>query len=97
MTIDRELADGKLTLRVGGRLDTNTSPDLEAELKLEGVREVVFDFAGLEYISSAGLRVLMAAQKAMSSSGGRMSIVGSNDMVRGVLDMTGLSSIFDID
>ena len=65
MQIEKRLDDGRLTLKVVGRLDTNTSPDLEAELAQDGVREIVFDFSGLEYISSAGLRVLMSAQKAM--------------------------------
>ena len=96
MTIDREQDGGKLTLKVCGRLDTNTSPDLVAELKLDGVTEVVFDFSGLEYISSAGLRVLMMAQKSVSAADGRVVIAGPNDMVRGVLDMTGLSGVFEI-
>lgn len=96
MTIDKEFSDGKLTLKVGGRLDTNTSPELEAALKYDGVSEIVFDFSGLEYISSAGLRVLMAAQKAMMTAGGKVLISQPNDMVRGVLDMTGLSGVFEI-
>ena len=96
MTIDKEFSDGKLTLKVGGRLDTNTSPELEAELKYDGVSEIVFDFSGLEYIASAGLRVLMAAQKAMMTAGGKVLISQPNDMVRGVLDMTGLSGVFEI-
>lgn len=96
MTIDRQLEDGTLALAVGGRLDTNTAPELEAELKLDGVREVVFDFAALEYISSAGLRVLMTAHKAMAASGGTMKILNPNDMVRGVFDITGLGDIFTI-
>lgn len=96
MTIDKELVEGKLTLKVCGRLDTNTSPDLEAAMKLDGVNEVVFDFSGLEYISSAGLRILMTAQKAMMAVDGKVVIASPNDMVKGVLDMTGLSSVFTI-
>ena len=96
MTIDREFSDGKLTLKVAGRLDTNTSSELEAELKLEGLTEIVFDFSGLEYISSAGLRVLMMAQKSMASSGGKVMVARPNEMVKGVLDMTGLSSVFEV-
>ena len=96
MTIDKEFSDGKLTLKVAGRLDTNTSSELEAELKLDGVNEVVFDFSGLEYISSAGLRVLMVAQKSMVSAGGKVMVVRPNEMVKGILDMTGLSSVFEI-
>ena len=96
MKIEKKLEGEKLTLTVGGRLDTNTSPELEAEMVLEGVKEVVFDLAGLEYISSAGLRVLMAAQKAMMAAGGKMSVANPNAMVKGVFDMTGLSSVFTI-
>ena len=57
---------------------------------------MTFDFSELEYISSAGLRVLMMAQKAMMASGGEMEIASPNDMVRSVFDMTGMSSIFNI-
>ena len=96
MTIDKEFSDGKLTLKVGGRLDTNTSPELEAELKYDGVSEIVFDFSGLEYIASAGLRVLMTAQRSVMEGNGKVTIARPNEMVRGVLDMTGLSSVFDI-
>ena len=96
MNIEKKLEDGRLTLAVSGRLDTNTSPELEAEVKLDGVNEVVFDFTGLEYIASAGLRVLMGAQKAMMASGGKMTVKNPNAMVRGVFDITGLSGIFSI-
>lgn len=96
MTIDKELANGKLTLKVGGRLDTNTSPDLDAELKFDGVSEIVFDFTDLEYISSSGLRVLMRAQKAMMAGGGKMTVANPNATVKGVFDITGLSGIFQL-
>ena len=96
MEIKKDIEGEKLTLTVGVRLDTNTSPELEAEMALDGVKEVVFDLAGLEYISSAGLRVLMAAQKAMMAAGGKMSVANPNAMVKGVFDMTGLSSVFTI-
>lgn len=96
MNIDKKLDNGCLTLKVEGRLDTNTSPELEAELQLEGVREIVFDFVGLEYISSAGLRVLMTAHKAMMASGGKMSVLNPNAIVKGVFDITGLSDVFSI-
>ena len=96
MQIDKGLDNGVFTLKVIGRLDTNTSPDLEAALVLDGVREVVFDFSALEYISSAGLRVLMSAQKAMMACGGKMSVRSPNDTVKGIFDITGMSSIFTI-
>ena len=96
MTIEKKQENGTLTLALAGRLDTNTAPELEAELKLDGVGEVVFDFVALDYISSAGLRVLLAAQKAMMASGGKMSIANANEMVRGVFQITGLDAVFTL-
>jgi anti-sigma B factor antagonist len=96
MQIERQLNGNTLTLKVGGRLDTNTAPDLEAELKLDGIMEVNFDFAELEYISSAGLRILMTAQKAMMACGGKMTVAHPNPTVQSVFDITGMSSIFTI-
>ena len=96
MTIEKDFADGRLTLKVAGRLDTNSAQDLESEFDPEGVSEAVFDFSGLEYISSAGLRVLMTAQKTMSACGGKVLVANCNAMVKGVLDMTGLSSVFAV-
>ena len=96
MTVEKKLEDGTLTISVSGRLDTNTAPELERELKTDGVTGIVFDFSSLEYISSAGLRVLMAAYKAMAASGGSMRIVNSNDTVRGVFDITGLAEVFAV-
>ena len=94
MNIEKKIENGVLTLTVGGRLDTNTSPELEAEVTTDGVTQIVFDFAELEYISSAGLRVLMGAQKALSAVGGKVTVVNPNAMVKGVLEITGLDSIF---
>ena len=97
MDIARNLEGARLTIAVSGRLDTNTSPELEAEMKLDGAEEVVFDLAGLVYISSAGLRVLMGAYKTMTARGGKMKIVNPNAMVRSVFDITGLSGIFAVE
>jgi len=97
MQIETKLEGEKLTLKVVGRLDTNTTPDLDAALKLDGVKEVAFDFAELQYISSAGLRVLMAAHKAMMAVGGGMKVLHPNAMVRGVFEITGLNSVFVIE
>jgi anti-sigma B factor antagonist len=96
MNIDKKLDNGRLTIKVDGRLDTNTSPDLEEAMKLDDVTEIVFDFAGLEYVSSAGLRILMSAQKAMMACGGKMSVVNPNAVVKGVFDMTGMSDVFNV-
>jgi anti-sigma B factor antagonist len=97
MTIDKKLENGTWMFAVARRLDTNTAPELEAELKLDGAKEVVFDFGGLEYISSAGLRVLMTAHKAMAAAGGGVKVLRPNAMVRGVFEITGLSSVFVVE
>jgi anti-sigma B factor antagonist len=97
MKIEKKLDDGNLTIKVEGRLDTNTSPELEDEMNLDGVSKLVFDFSGLEYISSAGLRILIAAQKAMSASGGSLEIVGPNEAVRSVFEITGLDSVLVVE
>ena len=96
MQVEKNLENGILTVKVNGRLDTNTAQELEAELKLDGVKEVVFDFAGLEYIASAGLRILLTVQKAMMACDGTMKVANPNAMVSGVFDMTGLSGVFTI-
>lgn len=96
MQIEKTIEGEKLTLKVVGRLDTITSPDLDAAVKLDGVKEVVFDFAELEYISSAGLRILLSVQKAMMACGGKMTVANLNSMIAGVFEMTGLNSILTI-
>lgn len=81
-----------------GRLDTITAPTLEEELKraLDGITELVFDFGKLEYISSAGLRVLLAAQKIMNKQGS-MIIKNVNDVINDVFEVTGFSDILTIE
>ena len=96
MQIEKKLDGELLTIKVAGRLDTNTSPDLEAAIALDGVKEVVFDFADLEYIASAGLRILLSTQKAMIACGGSMAVANPNSMVSGVFEMTGLSGVLNI-
>ena len=98
MTIDKKQEPGKLTIALKGRLDTTTSPQLEAELKtaLSGVTDLVFDFKNLEYISSAGLRVLLATQKAMLRQGS-MVIRNANQDVMDVFEVTGFIDILSIE
>lgn len=88
----------KLTLALTGRLDTTTAPSLEAELaaSLDGVTELVFDFEKLEYISSAGLRVLLSAQKKMNACG-KMTIKNVCDDINEVFEITGFSDILTIE
>lgn len=97
MTINRQKDGTTLFLAVKGRLDTTSAPDLQDEISgLEGVSELVFDLAGLDYLSSAGLRVFLVAQKAMNASGGKMEIRNPNDVVRNVFEITGCADIFAI-
>lgn len=98
MTINKISEGEKLTLAISGRLDTNSSPRLEAELRqsVGGVTELVFDFSKVEYISSAGLRVLLAAQKVMNRQGS-MKLIGVSDEVMEVFEITGFADILTIE
>lgn len=98
MTIDKNLSGSTLTISLTGRLDTATAPQLEGELKrsVAGVTELRFDFAGLEYISSAGLRVLLSAQKVMNRQGS-MVIRNVNEVVSEVFEVTGFADILTIE
>lgn len=98
MTIEKMKNGSKLTLALTGRLDTATAPQLEAQLKadLPGIGLLVLDFASLDYLSSAGLRVLLAAQKAMNKQG-EMIVRNVNDTIREVFDITGFSDILTIE
>lgn len=97
LNVDKDLQGDTLTVSLDGRLDTTTSPDFEAELKsnLDGVKNLVFDFEKLEYISSAGLRVLLSAQKIMNKQG-EMSIKNASDDVLEVFEITGFIDIINI-
>ena len=92
MEINKNLEGAKLTLAPVGRVDTITSPELEAAVQLDGVEELVFDLAQVDYISSAGLRVLLASQKKMA--GKVMKIANAKPAVKEVFDITGFSDIF---
>lgn len=98
MTVSKAADGGALTLTIAGRLDANTAPLLEAEMSgsLDGVADLTLDFGALEYISSAGLRVLLAAHKRMTKQGG-MRLVQVRGAVMDVLDMTGFSDILTIE
>lgn len=96
MTIDKILNGSKLTIAVGGRLDTTTSPELEAQLDLNGITDLTFDMKELDYVSSAGLRLLLKAQKQMNTQGD-MRLVNVNDIVMEVFEVTGFSSILKVE
>ena len=97
MTINVERDFELVTLEVTGRLDTTTAPNLESAVNelSENIKELVFDMSGVEYISSAGIRVLLGSYKKMNLNQGTMRIEKANEMVREVFEMTGLSEMLD--
>ncbi len=98
MNISKKQNGTSLEIAVEGRLDTTTAPVLEEELSksMPGAQSLVLDFANLAYISSAGLRVLLAAHKAMAPKGG-MKVIHVNEIVQEVFDVTGFVDILDIE
>ena len=98
MTIEKKLDNEELTVTLEGRLDTVTAPSLEEELKasLDGIKELVLDFQKLEYISSAGLRVLLMAQKTMNKQGS-MVIRNVNETIAEVFEITGFADMLTIE
>ena len=94
--ITKQLNGNALKIALEGRLDTTTAPELEQEIKnLDGVDALVMDFSKLDYISSAGLRVLLSAHKTMNKRGG-MKVVNVNEIVSEVFEVTGFSDILNI-
>ena len=98
LNINKTVGNGKAAFSLEGRLDTVTSPSLEAELKdaLDGVSELTLDLEKLEYISSAGLRVLLAAQKEMNKRG-TMKVTHVGETIMEIFEVTGFSDILTIE
>ena len=98
MTIEKKLNGETLNLAVSGRLDTQTAPELEKEIDaiLPDLKELTFDMTDLEYVSSAGLRVILKAQKIMNAQGS-MKLTGVNDSIMEVFDITGFLDILTIE
>ncbi|WP_029231657.1 STAS domain-containing protein [Butyrivibrio sp. VCB2006] len=98
LNITKTLAEKDLNISLEGRLDTMTAPDLETQLtaSLGGVENLVFDLAKLEYISSAGLRVLLSAQKTMNKQG-TMVVRNATEEVKEIFEVTGFSDILTIE
>ena len=98
MTITKKQNGSTLEIALEGRLDTMTAPELEAELSssMKGADSLVLDFSQLNYISSAGLRVLLSAHKVMSAKDG-MKVTNVNEIVQEVFDVTGFADILDIE
>lgn len=98
MTIEKKLNGSELTITLSGRLDTTTAPRLEGELKagLDGVDHLVLDFAALDYLSSAGLRVLLSAQKVMNRQGD-MVVRNVNETIAEIFEVTGFCDILTVE
>lgn len=98
LNIEKKLDGKTLTVALEGRLDTTTAPQLEAELKaaMDGADSLILDFEKLEYISSAGLRVLLSAQKIMAKKGG-MKILHVSDVIMEIFEVTGFIDILTIE
>lgn len=98
MKIEKTIEGNQLTIKLEGRLDTNTAPELDEELKevLPEVEDLVFDFGGLKYISSAGLRLILTTQKTMNQQGS-LVIRNVNDMVMEIFETTGFTDILTIE
>ncbi|MEE1320101.1 MAG: STAS domain-containing protein [Acutalibacteraceae bacterium] len=97
MNINIERENGKALMKIEGRLDTTTAPELEKTINGEGdeLKSLVLDFKGVDYISSAGLRVLLTAQKKMNAQG-YMELRGVSEAVMDVFEMTGFADILVI-
>ena len=98
MTIEKNLNGTELTVKVSGRLDTTTAPELEAEVMgaISGITKLVLNFEALEYLSSAGLRVLLQAQKTMNKQG-EMVVRNVNETISEIFEVTGFSDVLTIE
>ncbi len=98
MKINKTLNNGELTLAISGELNTTTYQELEDVVKnsLNGIKKLVFDFRELEYISSAGLRVLLVSKKLMDQQG-KLVVKNANSSVKEIFDITGFTNILDFE
>ena len=98
MTIEKNITNASASLKIVGRLDTSTAPELEATIDgcIVGINELVLDCCELEYVSSAGLRVILKAQKLMNTQG-NMKLINVNETIMEVFDITGFADILTIE
>ena len=94
MDINKTVDNGKLTVKISGRLDTTTAPELEKELNFDGISSVEFDLADLEYVSSAGLRVILMVQKNMK---GKFVLKNVKPEIMEIFEITGFVDILTIE
>lgn len=98
MTVTTDIENKKMTAAIDGRLNTSTSPELESKLKdiPAGITELNLDLKDTEYVSSAGLRIILSLHKRMTKSSGTLYISNVNESVKEIFDITGFSDILDI-
>jgi anti-anti-sigma factor len=99
MTVTKDRSGEKLVISLEGRLDTTTAPQLQTELipEFDAAKEIQLDFKGLDYVSSAGLRVLLMGEKTAKAKGGKMILINVSEEIMEVLDMTALSDVLTIE
>ena len=99
LSISKDMKDGSAVYTLTGRLDTVTAPQLEEDLleAIPSLQALELDFAAVDYISSAGLRVLLSAQKKITPAGGSMKLTHVDPMIMGIFEMTGFSDILTIE
>ena len=98
MNISKTKNGDELVLKIEGRLDTNTSPELEKELDLmDGTEKVILDFENLEYLSSAGLRIILLIQKLTFANNGSLTIKNVNKTIKDVFNITGFSNLINVE
>lgn len=98
MTVEKITNGESLTLKVDGRVDTTNAKEFEEIItnSLDGVKELIMDFESLEYISSAGLRVMLMAIKKMKKQGS-MTVTNANEMVKEIFEVTGFSDLVEVE
>lgn len=99
MIINKEVKENELIVKLEGRLDTTTSPELDKELKecFKDTQNLILDFENLEYISSAGLRILLSAHKKMIKKDGKFTVMNINETINEIFEVTGFSDILNIE
>lgn len=97
MTISKNKDGSKLEVKINGRLDTTTAPQLERALLLDDIDDLVFDLTDLQYLASNGLRILLSAQKKMNAKKGTMVVRNANETIMEVFKMTGFFHVLTIE
>ncbi len=99
MEVKFDKQDSNLTVVISGNIDTVTAPELDSELQenLAGIKNLILDFAAVDYISSAGLRVILMTNQLMEDADGEMTVKNVNDDVRDVFEMTGFDSLLNLE